>query len=271
VIRATLILAGHSLTRIRSIVVGLGLLLAVFQFLLTQIAAYLLRHSYFGQLSLLMPDFIRTVAGPTALTFMSFTGVVAFGYFHPMVMAALIGLTIAITTEPAAEVEMRFVDLTLARPLTRVDILARTGIVFVTAAISVVASMTVGTWAGLACCAPADAPPVPATLVASLAASLLAIMTCWAGLTLAIAAAARRRAVAGAIAGAAALAAYLADYVGRAWEPARLAGALTPFHYFEPMALILGGSPRVLDIGMLLGIGATAATIAVVVFSRRDI
>jgi ABC-2 type transport system permease protein len=271
VIRATLLLAGHSLKRIRSIVIGLGLLLAVFQFLLTQVGGYLLRHSYFSQLSLLMPDFIRTIAGPSAVAFMSFTGIVALGYFHPVVITSLVGLTIAIATEPAAEVETRFVDLTLARPLTRVDVILRTIIVFLAAGGTVVTSMTVGTWAGLACCAPADAPPVSFALIASLSSALAAMMTCWAGLTLAIAAGARRRAVASAVAGAVALSAYLLDYLGRVWEPARLPSMASPFHYFDPMALILGASLSARDVGVLVGIGMAGSAVAIVVFSRRDI
>ena len=73
-IGATVVLVGHSLGRIRGVLVGLGLLLAGFQFLLTQVAGYLLRTSAFGQLSMIVPDFVRTIAGP------SIAGVVSFGY-----------------------------------------------------------------------------------------------------------------------------------------------------------------------------------------------
>src|SRR5437762_10762230 len=115
----TLVLVGHSLTRIRGALIGLGLLLAGFQFLLTQVATYLMRQGAFTQLSALIPDFVRTAAGPEALAFMSFGGIVALGYFHPIVIAALVGLMITIATEPTGEIETRFVDLTLARPLRR--------------------------------------------------------------------------------------------------------------------------------------------------------
>ena len=88
-IRTTLILAAYSLRRIRAILIGLGLVLALFQFLLTQVASYLLSRSAFAQLASLIPDFMRNIAGPSALAFLSFPGMVALGYFHPMIMTSL--------------------------------------------------------------------------------------------------------------------------------------------------------------------------------------
>src|SRR5581483_2850197 len=125
-IRTTAVLVRHSFARMRGLVLGLAALLGAFAFLLTQMAAYLFRHSAFASLAALMPDFMRNLAGPFSLAVMSFSGIVAFGYFHPMVVTALLALTIAVATEPAAEAEMLFVDLTLARPVQRADLLART-------------------------------------------------------------------------------------------------------------------------------------------------
>ena len=270
-IRATLVLAGHSLRRIRGVLIGLGVLLAAFQFLLTQVAGYLLRHSAFGELSLLVPDFIRSVAGPSALAFMSFTGIVALGYFHPIVLGSLIALMIAIATEPAAEVERRFVDLTLARPLTRTHVITRTLLVLVIGGSAVLGLMTAGTWAGLACCTTADAPRPSTRLIASLAISLAAVMMCWAGVALAVAVTTRRRATAGAVTGVSALAAYLLDYLGRAWEPAGALSVLSPFHFFEPMAVINGQPLSGRNLSVLVGIGMVGIATGYIVFSRRDI
>ncbi|HZT75897.1 MAG TPA: hypothetical protein VFA27_04515 [Vicinamibacterales bacterium] len=268
---AAFVLWRHSLRRIRATLVGLALLLAAFQFLLTQVAAYLVRHSAFGELSLLMPDFVRSIAGPSIVAFMSFTGVVALGYFHPMVIAAVVALAIAIGSEPAAEVESRFVDLTLARDLTRGAVVARTAGVLVAADGFVLALMSLGTTAGLACCAPAEIPAPGARVIASLAISLGSVMICWGGVTMAIASITRRRAVAGASVGVAALAAFLLDYLGRAWDPARSISVVSPFHYFEPTALIMGGSLNTADVAVLVGIGVAGAALAWAIFARRDI
>lgn len=269
--RATIVLVGHSLRRMRTALIGLGILLAGFEFLLTQIAVYLLRRSAFGELSMLMPEFVRTVAGPSALAFMSFSGIVALGYFHPAVIGSAVGLMIAIATEPAGEVETRFADLILSRPLGRAQPITRTLVVLAVSGNAILALMITGTRLGLACCTPKDSPHLSPGLIGSLAVSLATVMMCWAGVTLAIAAASRRRAVAGSIAGGAALAAYLLDYVGRAWEPARGVSALSPFHYFEPMSLVAGQPLSGWNMSVLTGIGVAGTIVAYTVFRHRDI
>jgi hypothetical protein len=268
---ATLVLVRHSLTRSRGLMIGLGVMLGAFQFLLTQVAAYLMRQNAFNQLSLLIPDFVRTAAGPSALAFMSFSGIVGLGYFHPVVITALTGLMIVIATEPAAEVEMRFVDFTLARPLARRTVIARTLIVLAIAGTVALALMLAGTWIGLTCCTPADAERPSFSLTVSLTIELASVMACWAGVTLAIAAGTRRRAVAAALAGASALGAYLLDYLGRAWQPAAAISAFSPFHYFEPMTVVMGGTLSVRNLTVLATIGASGALLGSWLFSRRDI
>jgi ABC-type transport system involved in multi-copper enzyme maturation permease subunit len=271
VTRRTLVLVGHSLSRIRGVLVSIALLLAGFQFLLTQVATYLMRQSAFSQLSALLPDFARTIAGPSTLAFMSFSGIVSLGYFHPIVMSMLVGLMITIATEPAAEVEMRFVDLTLARPVARAALISRSLVLLVLAGTVMLGAMSLGAWIGLSCCTPADADRPSWALMMSLAASLASVMVCWGGVALALAAAARRRAVAVAVAGVTAFGAYLLDYLGRAWEPARPASVLSPFHYFEPLSLIAGQPLNLRNVSVLVGIGVVSAGVAFVVFARRDI
>src|SRR5262245_63453081 len=97
---ATLTLAMHSLRRMRSVVLAMGVVLVGFQFLLTQVAVVLDRNQAFGALATLVPDFMRQVAGPSMLGFMSFSGIVELGFFHPIGMASLLGLTIAMAREP---------------------------------------------------------------------------------------------------------------------------------------------------------------------------
>jgi ABC-2 type transport system permease protein len=271
VTRRTFVLAGHSLRRIRGVLIALGLLLAGFQFLLTEVAAYLMRQGMFNRLSDLIPEFVRAAAGPSALAFMSYTGIVALGYFHPIVMTALVGLTIAIATEPVGEIEMRFVDLTLARPLTRRELVTRTALVLVAAGSLMLALMVVGTWSGLTCCAPPEAERPSFGLILALAMSLGTIMTCWAGVALAIGAVSRRRSVAGAVAGGVALAAYLLDYLGRAWEPAAGVSVLSPFHYFEPMTVIMGQPLSGGNAAVLIGVGLAGLLASYIVIARRDI
>jgi ABC-2 type transport system permease protein len=268
---ATLVLAVHSLRRVRPIVVGTAAVLGGFQFLLTQVASYLMKSGGFSVMASLIPDFVRSMAGPSILASMSFEGVVAFGYFHPIVIAAHLGLAIAIATEPAAEVETRFADLALARPIRRGQVVTRTIIVLLVSETAVLLAMTLSTWTGVACCTPATAPRLDPALIRSLALTLGAVTLCWGGLALAVGAGARRRATASGTAAVAALAAYLLDYLGRVWEPAQRISRLSPFHYFEPMSLVAGAPLDVGDLIVLLAIGVAAAAAAYVTFSRRDL
>jgi beta-exotoxin I transport system permease protein len=270
-IRRTLVLVGHSLRRVSSALVVLAILLAGFQFLLTQVATYLMRRNGFSQLSDFIPDFIRTAVGPEALAFMSFSGVVSLGYFHPIVMTALVGVTIAIATEATGEIEMRFVDLTLARPLPRQALVIRTIAVLAVAGALMLLAMLAGTWTGLSCCVPADAESPNVGVFLRLAISLAAVMACWGGVTLAIGAASRRRSVAASIAGVLALTTYLLDYLGRAWQPAAGVSKLSPFHYFEPIAIMTTGSLSVMNVILLVVVGVAGALVSYVAIARRDI
>jgi beta-exotoxin I transport system permease protein len=271
VIRRTLVLVRHSLRRVRAALMVLAILLAGFQFLLTQVASYLLRRGGFTQLSDFIPDFVRTAVGPEALAFMSFGGVVSLGYFHPIVMTALVGLTIAIATETTGEIEMRFVDLALARPLRRQALIIRTLVVLAVAGALMLVAMIAGTWTGLSCCVPPDVDRPSFGVFMRLTFSLAAVMACWGGIGLAIGMLSRRRSVAASITGVLALAAYLLDYLGRAWEPAAAVSRLSPFHYFEPMTIIMGQSLSAANTTLLIGIGIAGAAVSYVAIGRRDI
>ncbi|HEY7284318.1 MAG TPA: hypothetical protein VH497_02665 [Vicinamibacterales bacterium] len=267
----TLVLAGHSLRRIRGAALGTALLLGAFQFLLTQVANYLLSRQAFSALSALLPAFVQNMMGPSGLAFASFTGIVTFGYFHPVVIATLVTLTIAVATEPAAEVESRFVDLALARPLTRAHVITRTLVVFAVVTALVLLVMMISTETGLACCTAADAPRPAPRVIRGLAASLAALMACWLGITLLIASRARRRVSAGTLAGGLALATYLLDYLGRVWQPVSGLARLSPFHYFEPTTLVAGQPLSGGNIATLAGIAFTTIAAAYAVYSQRDI
>jgi len=269
--RRLLVLIGHSLRRVRTALMVLAILLASFQFLLTQVAGYLMRRNGFSQLSDFIPDFIRTAVGPEALAFMSFGGVVSLGYFHPIVITTLVGLTIAIATEPTGEIEMRFVDLTLARPLGRPVLVVRTVVVLAVAAAVMLLAMMAGTWTGLSCCLPADADPPSRGVIVRLAISLAAVMTCWGGLTLAIGMLSRRRAVAASTAGLLALTTYLLDYLGRAWEPAATISRFSPFHYFEPMVVITTQSLSAANAALLIAVGVAGVIASTVAIVSRDL
>jgi ABC-2 type transport system permease protein len=245
--------------------------LALFQVLLALAAAELQRQGTFEQLANLIPAFVRELFGTALLSMMSFSGIMALGYYHVAIVAVLVGLIVVVATEPAGEIETGFADLVLARPVARTVVLARSVILLVSCPAIVIAAMTAGTFAGLWWAAPTAAARPPVRLIWSLAAGLWSVLTCWGGVSLVVGAASRRRAVAAGIAGGAAAALMLIDYLSRVWKPIRGVARLSPFHYYNPLDLVMGKPLPPADVGILLGTALAGVALAYVVFRRRDI
>lgn len=265
------LLLTHSLKRVRTLVLAVGLLLAVFQVILIVIARSIQSSGGFAQLAAMIPPFAREMMGPALASFMSFAGNVCLGYFHPVVMSSLVALSIALATTPALEVETGFIDLILARPLARHWIITRTVVVVVLATAVLLALMVLGTWLGLQTLAPHGVVWPSASMIAALVKNLGFLMLSWSGVAMAIGAGARRRGVAGAIAGLLALATFLLDYAGRLWSPAEKIAWISPFRYYTPFDLVMGNALPVKNLIVLAGIAVAGFAAAYVVFARRDI
>ena len=266
-----IVLLLNSLRRVRFLVLTMGFLLAGFQVFLTLVAGSIENSGGFADIADLIPDFMRQLMGPAFVSLMSFSGILCVGYFHVAVMGALIGLTIAIATEPAGEIDKGFMDLILARPVARPWVIARSAVLLVVCSAFVLLMMTLGTWTGVRYLAPATAVGPSFELIRSLAFNLFLLMYCWGGVTLALSAISKRRGVAGAFAGLAALSMFLLDYIARAWAPAEKVASLSPFRYYSPLDLVTGGAIPGKHILVLFGAGTAGMLIAFLFFSRRDI
>jgi ABC-2 type transport system permease protein len=269
--KAPLILLAHSIKRVRTLILVMGAVLALFQVFLIVIGRSLDQSNAFEQLSAIIPPFIRQLMGPTFTSFMSFKGVVSLGYFHLAIMGSLLGLSISVATMPASEVETGFMDLILARPLARHLIITRSILLLTICIIISLSMMMLGTWAGLNFLA-AKQPQWPeASLILSLAANLAALMLCWGGIALLIGSTSRRRAVAGSITGLLALTSFLLDYVARAWQPAEAVAWLSPFRYYSPLDIVTANALNAQNVLVLLGVALASFAVAYLLFSRRDI
>lgn len=267
----TLTLLRHSFGRLCGLVVAMAAVLTLFQVLLIRVAKGLQESAGFGGLSAFVPTFMRQMAGEALVTFMSFPGIVCLGYFHPMIIAALCGLLIAAATEPAGEIETRFLDAVLVRPVPRRAIITRSVALLLLLPALILLAMIAGTAAGLHWLAPPGVPLPGTRLIASLAVNLWALLVSVGGWALAVAAASRRRSVAGSIAGVATLFLFLLDYLARAWKPADTIAWLSPFHYYRAMELLMGRPLAPSHIAVLLGTGAAGIAVAYLVFARRDL
>ena len=269
--RSGLVLLAHSLKRARAVVLVMGVLLAGFQVFLTLVGRSLHQSNAFEQISALVPPFMRQVMGPSFAGLMSFAGIIAIGYFHIAIIGSLVGLTISLATVPASEIETRFMDSILSRPLARHWVITRTIALVAICTVVVLSFMMLGTWIGLSTLAPDDAAKPSAGLIVSLAVNLGALMLCWGGVGLAISSASRRRTVAGALTGFLALSTFLLDYIARAWSPAASVGWVSPFRYYNPLDMIMGFDVPAHHLWVLIGIALAGFSAAYVLFSRRDI
>jgi ABC-2 type transport system permease protein len=269
--KSLLILLAHSLKRVRTLVIVMGAMLAVFQVFLIIVARSLQRSNAFGQIETLIPPFVRELLGPSLISFMSFSGIVCVGYFHPVVMASLIAVSIALSTTPTSEIETGFIDLIFSRPLARHWIITRSLIVVTICAFGLLVMMMLGTALGLKGLAPKDIAWPGSRLILSLAINLGLLMLCWGGIAMVIGSRSRRRGAAGALTGLLALATFLLDYVARAWQPAESIAWVSPFRYYSPFDLIMGKPLPTRNLIVLAGAAVAGFALAYFFFSRRDI
>jgi hypothetical protein len=261
----------QSLHRVRKFLLAAGVLLAGFQVVLILQANSIHTSNTFAQMGAMVPSFARDVLGPSFVAFMTFKGIVCLGYFHPVVMGALVSVSLTLATIPVMEIETGFIDLVLARPLARHWIVTRSVLVAIISTSYLLVMMSIGTWIGLRYFAAKDAAWPSATLIGSLAINLGLLMLCWAAIAMAIGCACRRRGSAAAIAGLLALTAYLTDYVGRAWKPAESIAWLSPFRYYMPFELVMGSPLSAKSLYILGGVAVTGFALAYLIYSRRDI
>jgi ABC-2 type transport system permease protein len=270
-IRETGTLVRHSLVRFRTPLLVMAAALAAFQVLLGLAAQELQREGAFTQIANLIPVFVRQLFGTALVSIMSFSGIMALGYYHVAIVAVLVGLVVAIATEPAGEVEGGFADLVLSRSVSRAAVVGRSVVLIVVCPALEVCAMAAGTFIGLWLAVPTGAARPAALLVWSLAFGLWCVLVCWGGVSLAIGSVARRRFVAGSIAGGGAAALMLVDYLSRVWKPIRGLARLSPVHYYNPLDLVMNKPLPRGDEAILLGAAAVAVVVAYALFSRRDL
>jgi len=261
-------LVAHSLRRRRGFLIAVTLGLAAFQFLIIFIARTLEQSGRFQLMQGLMPDFI---AQWTHMGAASFHGFVLFGYSDPVVHVFLAAIAISVGIEPVVDIESRFVDLLMARPVARWTIVTRTVVVLVVVTALALLSMFTANEGGLLLLAPSTAVRPSLTVVMSLATGLGFLMLAWGCIALAIASGSRRRATAGAVCGFLAFAMFILDYVGKFWDPAGTLSAISPFHYFDPFGMIGGAALQVADVLALVAFSLVSVIVAHVAYARRDL
>ena len=201
----------------------------------------------------------------------SFGGMVGFGFFHPVVMLAVVQGAVYLASEPADEVERGVVDLVAARPVPRHLLVTRAAVAAGGCVVVTVLAMMATNLAAVRLFAPPTASPLGASLTGLLALHLAAVACCFGGASLLVAAYARRRAAAVGGVGLLAVFLFLVDFAASSWAPLAPVAPFTPFHYYKGMSLLLGTSNPARDLTVLFAVTAILVGWAYVAYARRDL
>jgi ABC-2 type transport system permease protein len=269
--KGPLMLIAHSLKRVRMLIMGMAVLLGAFQVLLVLAAGAFQRSNALEGMNDLLPPFAREFLGASATAFLSFSGVVCQGYFHPMVLISFVAVTIVFSTMPTSEIESSFIDLILSRPIARHWLITRSIVVMAVCTFALIAVMVAATRLSLNAFAPSDIALPTLSSLLSLAVNLGLLMLCWSGIAMAIGAASRRRSVAATFVGLLALATFLLDFLGHTWGPADAIACISPFRYYNALELIRGVPLQPSDLLVLVSIAIAGFTTSYVIFAIRDL
>jgi hypothetical protein len=258
----------RSFSRARGLLVALTAVLVAFQVLVVVAATYLAERGGFSQFLALLPAFVQQMAGAV---FSSFASMVAFGYFHPVVIITFVGTGIVIASEPAADVESGAVDLVLARPLPRSRLVLRSILMTAATTMLMAGLMVTASRTGLVFLAEPGAGLSTRALL-KLATNLVAVAWVMGALSLLLATIARRRGTAAGGAGIIGLALYFLNFLAEVWPRLRPYAPFSPFHYYQPTAIVSGtGGSWAADVMMLVAAAAALSLTAFALFARRDL
>lgn len=262
-------LTARALGRHKWLIAGMASVLAGFQVLLVVIGASLQREGLFALVTAIIPPTFQAALGGNLIA--SFGGLIAFGFFHPVVVLALAVGAAYLASELAGDVEEGLVDLIAARPVARRLLVARAALASALASAAIVVVMLAANRVATVLNTPAGAPTPPGSGVVRLALNLLAVTWCCAAAGLAIAALARKRSTAAGTAALAFISLYLLNFAATWWAPARPFARVSPFHYFDAMPVMLGTHDPTRDIGVLLAATAIFVACAHLAYARRDL
>ena len=201
----------------------------------------------------------------------TFKGMVAFGYFHPVVCIVMSGLAMYITTEPAHEVESGLVDLELARPMPRHRLLTRSLLLACASLIIAAGMMFFGTWLGAWLFGAGDMGLPARTLRAQLLVNLLAVSWCFATFALLVATLSKRWTTAFTSVMLVVVVTYMIDFLAIGWRPMRTISWMSPFYYYQPLSIIAGDAPIGRDLAVLAAASSMFIALAYWQFQRRDL
>ena len=250
-------------------VLACAALLGVFQVLL---AAAISAANVGGAIQLLlqsMPPLVRAALENAFFGGLSTRGLLAFGWSHPISLAAGGAVAIGLGARAVAgEAESGALELLMAQPLRRGAYLAtQSGFALVALAL-VAAAGGAGSALGQRLFGVAGAP---AAAMLRLTAVYAALQAAWFAVALALSAGARDGGRVAALAFQLALASYIVEVIGRFWSVAAPAQRWSLYHWFAAQDILVAGAPVARPLLVLAAVTVAGLALAAWRFARRDL
>lgn len=261
----------RSASQARYVLGGAFLLLWLFQIVIVGQAAEIERSNAFGRMAELLPGFLQRGLGSRAMLLASFKGLVAFGYFHPVVCMLVTVVAMYLAVEVAHEVESGLVDLELSRPVPRHRLVSRSVVLMAGALAVAVLLMAAGTSLGMRFFGAGDLALPPAEVRAWMLLNLFAIGACFGAFALLVATWSSRWTTALTLTVLTAVVLYSLDFLAIGWPPMRNIAWLSPFHYYPALDVLAGDAPMGRNLGILFSSAAVMTAVAYWQFHRRDL
>ncbi len=223
-----------------------------------------------GMLIDLLPDTVRGFVGSSELDLLTANGMLAVAYNHPLTKVALSVFAVGLTAGAiAGELERGTLDLILARPVRRYELLLGSGLATVLAALLVGGITFLGTVIG------ANIGGVSGDVTWNyfvwLAFSTTALVLAMSGFGYLFSTLARRGGQAAGWTGGLIAGMFFLDWFGSLWDKVEPLTALSLFHYHTPTAIIMNQANGWINTTVLLIVAVLTFAAAIVIFERRDL
>ncbi len=219
-----------------------------------------------------LPPGMRAIAQvqPDFFIEAGFAGFTALGFTHPVYFVLVASSVVGFSARSiAGEVDSGVIALTLARPVSRRAAYIARVVGLLALSLGLASAGVLGSWIGTVV-VNLPSGTGPREYGALFAASAL---LAWAigGTVLGVSAASSTTGRVVGWATAMLVVLYFIDYFAEIWSVLEPLGPISIFRYFDPVAALVEGRVRWLDVAVLGGVGTVAVLIGLVVFERRDL
>jgi len=259
----------HLAGRHGGFVLGLGVLLAAFQFLICAAVSSVNLGSVFESLTRSLPPFLQGLVSSQLTGGFSARGLVAFGWNHPVVQALGTAPAIVLASGAiAGEIETGAIELVLSQPLSRASYFIAQ-VVFAVAALVVLSAMgLLGTVCGQTAF---HMEPFGHGPLLALGADFAALMIAAFGITLLVSAFGRESGAAARVGFGIVLLSYFAQAIGKLWSRAAWILPWTLHDSFVPQRILVEHGSVGRPLAVLTAVAVVTIGVAWARFRVRDL